>query len=78
MHIGIDREARRRQQPAQRGDVVAIEAEAVGELEPARDAAVAFPLAVMVDAGASATRAAARGSSQRAIRLASFTGIMAW
>ena len=29
--IGVDREARRRQQPAQRGDVVAVEAEAVGQ-----------------------------------------------
>ena len=35
--------------PAQRGDVIAVKAEPVGELEPARDAAVAFPLAVVID-----------------------------
>ena len=48
MHIGLDGELRARQQPAQRGDVFALEPEPVGELEPARDAAVAFMLAVMI------------------------------
>ena len=52
MHIGFDRESRRRQQPAQRHDVIAVEAEPVGELEPARDAAFALALAVVIDEAA--------------------------
>ena len=52
MHVGFDREARAGQQPCERGDVVAVEAEPVGELEPARDAAVAGGLAVMIDEAA--------------------------
>src|SRR3954469_16764242 len=48
MHIGLDRELRRRKDPLQRCDVFALEPETVGELEPARDAAVAFLLAVMI------------------------------
>ena len=52
MHIGLDGESRRRQQPAQRHHVVAVEAEPVGELEPARDAAFAVALAVVIDKAA--------------------------
>src|SRR4051812_14509552 len=48
MHIGLDGEPRARQQPAQRGDVFTIEPEPIGELEPARNAAVAFVLAIVV------------------------------
>ena len=53
MHIGFDREARRRQQAGERDDVIAVEPDPVGELEPARDAAVAFRFAVVVDEAAS-------------------------
>ncbi len=52
MHIGIDGKARRRQQPAQRGDVVALEAQSLGELQPARDAAFALAGAVVIDEAA--------------------------
>ncbi len=49
MDIGLDREARPGQQPAGRDDVVAIEPETIGELEPARDTAVALRLPIVVD-----------------------------
>src|SRR5262249_52270052 len=49
MNIGIDREARRRQETAQGRHIVAVETEPVGELEPARDAAFALPASVMID-----------------------------
>src|SRR5438477_12954942 len=48
MHISLDRKSRGRKQPRQRNDVVAVEPEPVGQLEPARDAAIAFALAIMV------------------------------
>src|SRR5690242_2242455 len=48
MHIGLDRELRAGQEAAQRGDVVALEPEPVGELEPARNAAVALGIAVVI------------------------------
>ena len=58
-------------------DVVAVEAEAVGQLQPALDAAVAFALAVMIDE-ALAPFAAQRGIARRArSALASFIGIIA-
>src|SRR5467141_1634592 len=38
-----------RKQSRQRNDVVAVEAEPVGQLEPARDPAFVFALAIMVD-----------------------------
>src|SRR5260370_17156636 len=50
--LGLDRKARRRQQARERDDVVAVEPDPVGQLEPARDAAVAFALAVVVDEAA--------------------------
>ena len=52
VHIGLDREAGARQQALERGDVVAVEAEAVGELEPARDAALPRRGAVVIDQAA--------------------------
>ncbi len=52
MHVGLDREARRRQKPAERHDVIAVEPETIRELEPARDPALAFALAVVVDEAA--------------------------
>src|SRR5215813_4516678 len=48
MDIGIDRKAGRWQKSAQRHDIVAIEPDAVGELEPARDAAFVGRFAVVV------------------------------
>src|SRR5580704_13323016 len=48
MHIGFDGEFRRRQQAAQRHDVIAVEAEPVGEFQPARNAAFALALAVVI------------------------------
>src|SRR4051795_6301354 len=61
MDIGIDRKARAGQDRARRGDLVAVEAERVGELQPAGDAAFALAGAVMVD------DALAPGAAQRRI-----------
>src|SRR5262249_549567 len=52
VHIGFDREARRRKQPGQRNDVVAVEPEPVGQLEPARDASISVVLAIVIDEAA--------------------------
>src|SRR5580700_2184051 len=52
MHIGFDGELRRRQQAAQRHHVIAVEPEPVGEFQPARDAAFAVALAVVIDEAA--------------------------
>ena len=49
MHIGLDRKTRARQQSAQRCDITAFKPQAVGELEPTRDAAVTFALTIMID-----------------------------
>src|SRR4029078_263224 len=49
MHVGLDGKTRARQDSAQGRDVTALKPEAVGELEPPRNAAVAFALAIMVD-----------------------------
>src|SRR5262249_51826627 len=51
-HIGLDRKPRPRKNAAGRDDVVARKPEPVGELEPARNAAVALLRAVMVDQAA--------------------------
>src|SRR6266852_524935 len=42
MDVGVDRKARCGQETRERNDVVAIEFEGFGELEPARDASVAY------------------------------------
>src|SRR6266849_1851208 len=52
MHIGFDRKARCRKQALERCDVVALESKTVGELEPARNAAFAGCIAVVVDKAA--------------------------
>src|SRR5581483_5033944 len=52
MHVSFDGEACRRQEPAQRDDVVAIEPQPIRQGEPARDATLAFPLAVVIDQSA--------------------------
>src|ERR1700739_1639656 len=49
MNISFDREARGRQEPAQRCDIVAIEANAGAEHQPARDATFALALAIVID-----------------------------
>ena len=48
MHIGLHREARRRQDAFGRFHVGRVEAEAFGQLEPALDAALGADIAVMV------------------------------
>src|SRR6266446_872461 len=52
MHIGFDRKARCRKQALKRRDVVAVKSKTVGELEPARNAAFAGRIAVVVDEAA--------------------------
>src|SRR5437763_8565329 len=53
MHIGFDGELRARQKPAQRGHVFTVKPEAIGQLEPARDAAVILALAIVIMQAAS-------------------------
>src|SRR5580700_8913521 len=49
MHVGLDGKAGSRQDAAGGGHVIAVEAEPIGQPKPASDAALAFPLTIMVD-----------------------------
>src|SRR3954447_9082308 len=49
MHIAVDGKARGRQQTLERSHVAAVEAEAVGERQPAGDAAIIFRPAIVID-----------------------------